>query len=70
MANRTNDRWLAAAVAGLLLLAATAPADGDKSPAVAWKFDVIHLKNGRVFKGLVLDETPVGSDEFAARTRS
>jgi hypothetical protein len=59
MANRTNNRRALAAVAGLLLLAAVAvAADGEKSPSEAWKFDVIHLKNGRVFRGLILEETP------------
>jgi len=58
MANRTNDRWALAAVAGILLAALAAAADGEKSPGDAWKFDVIHLKNGRLFRGLILEETP------------
>src|SRR5262249_55633669 len=60
MAHRTNDRWALTAVAGVLLAALTAAADGDKTPSETWKFDVIHLKNGRVFRGLILEETPAG----------
>src|SRR5262245_7333826 len=30
------------------------------APAAGWKFDVIRLKNGAVFRGLVLDDTPAG----------
>src|SRR5262245_54810471 len=60
MAKRTNDRWGLAAVAGILLAALAAAADGEKSSGEAWKFDVIHLKNGRLFRGLILEETPMG----------
>lgn len=60
MAHRTNDRWALISVAGILLAALAAAADGDKTPSEAWKFDVIHLKNGRVFRGLILEETASG----------
>src|SRR5262245_51515702 len=60
MAHRTNDRRALATVAGILLAALSVAADGDKSPSEAWKFDIIHLKNGRVFRGLILEETPAG----------
>jgi len=58
MAHRTNDRWVLTAVAGVLLAALAAAADGEKTPSEAWKFDVIQLKNGRVFRGMILEETP------------
>jgi Protein of unknown function (DUF1570) len=60
MAHRTNERRALAAAAGVLFAAMVAAADGEKSPSEVWKFDVIHLKTGRVFRGLILEETPAG----------
>src|SRR4051794_9436962 len=47
------EAWLAASlvVAALLLRPQTARAND-------WKYDVVHLKNGKVFKGLLQQETP------------
>src|SRR5437899_1646635 len=41
----------------LFLAAAIAGADGE-TPAAAWKFDVIFSRNGAVFRGLIVEETP------------
>src|SRR5437016_12404315 len=56
----TNDRWAVTIVAALLLASMSVAADGDKSPADGWKFDVVHHKNGATFLGLILEETPAG----------
>jgi Protein of unknown function (DUF1570) len=48
-------------LAGLLLSwSAPAPAADDKPAGGDWKFDLIYHRNGAVFRGLVLDETPAG----------
>jgi Protein of unknown function (DUF1570) len=44
------------ALAGLLLTLATAAEPGAVKSG--WKFDAIHLKNGSVLRGLILEETP------------
>src|SRR6266446_8702181 len=54
----TNDRWAVTIVAALLLASMSVAADGDKSPADGWRFDIVHHKNRRVFRGLILEETP------------
>src|SRR5947209_8499498 len=42
----------------ILLVAVTAAPAADPPGATGWKFDVIRTKNGTVFRGLILEETP------------
>jgi hypothetical protein len=43
-----------------LFLAAGLLAAQTGTPAEGWKFDVLRLKNGAVFRGLILEDTPAG----------
>src|SRR2546423_4813749 len=42
----------------LLLITVTAVAAADPAAPNGWKFDVLRTKNGTVFRGLILDESP------------
>jgi hypothetical protein len=57
---RCRDNWADPFAAAALLAAivvAPAPSRLDESD---WKYDVVRLKNGAVFRGLILSETPAG----------
>ena len=49
---------------GLALMVAALPtastADDEKPPPVEWKFDVLYHRNGAVFRGVILEESPAG----------
>jgi hypothetical protein len=51
---RSLSAWTCGA---LIALALVLPAAEPRTPVSEWKFEVLHQKNGRILKGLVLKET-------------